>query len=141
MGIKNFKFTVSLKRESLMEPPRDARGRNWNNNHARNEMHEQDEKVQFNGECHAVNGAFVRAYREVGCGFLGAVYQECLAKNMDFRGIPFVPPPDLNLSDKQRPLSQRLTLLTDFVVESAEKNTLANLYNCTLGNCLSAARN
>lgn len=28
-------------------------------------------------------------YREMGCGFLEAVYQECLEKELHKRGIPF----------------------------------------------------
>jgi GxxExxY protein len=34
-------------------------------------------------------GACFEVYREMGCGFLEAVYQECLALEFDRRGIPY----------------------------------------------------
>ena len=44
----------------------------------------------FKDECYAIQGAVYDVYREIGCGFLEAVYQECLERELTLRGIPFV---------------------------------------------------
>jgi GxxExxY protein len=75
-------------------------------NHERHENHEQEGKILFKEECFAINGAIFEVYREMGCGFLEAVYQECLAKEFTLMGIPFVAQPELKLSYKQQPLAQ-----------------------------------
>ena len=36
------------------------------------------EKMLFKDECYAIQGAIFEVYREMGCGHLEAVYQECL---------------------------------------------------------------
>ena len=58
-------------------------------------------------------GACFEVYREKGCGFLEAVFQECLELELDDRGVPFVAQPKLSLSYKGRPLRQ--TFSPDFV--------------------------
>ncbi len=45
-------------------------------------------------------------YREIGCGFLEAVYQECLEKELRLRGIPFIPQQDVKLFYKGEELRQ-----------------------------------
>lgn len=72
-----------------------------------------DDKILFKDECYALNGAIFEVYRELGCGFLEAVYQECLAKEFTLKGIPFVAQPELTLSYKEQPLLQ--TYRPDFV--------------------------
>ena len=42
----------------------------------------------------------------MGCGFLEAVYQECLEKELRLRGIPFVAQQELKLSYKGEVLEQ-----------------------------------
>jgi len=75
-------------------------------NHEQHETQEQEEKVLFKEECYAINGSLFEVYRVMGCGFLEAVYQECVAKEFCLRGIPFIAQPELKLSYKQQPLSQ-----------------------------------
>jgi GxxExxY protein len=58
----------------------------------------------FKEEAYAIIGACFEVYREKGCGFLEAVYQECLEMELGFRAIPFRPQVELNLSYKGRPL-------------------------------------
>ncbi len=58
-------------------------------------------------------GACFEVYREKGCGFLEAVFQECLELELEFQGIPFVSQPELTLNYKGRPLKQ--TYRPDFV--------------------------
>jgi len=77
-----------------------------NRDHERHEKHEQAKQILYKDECYAINGAIFEVYREMGCGFLEAVYQECLAKEFTLRGVPFVPQPELKLSYKQQPLTQ-----------------------------------
>ncbi|MEI6892894.1 MAG: GxxExxY protein [Pontiella sp.] len=70
------------------------------------EPHERHEKVFFKEECYAIQGAIFEVYREMGCGFLEAVYQECLEKELGVRGIPFVAQPELKLVYKGESLKQ-----------------------------------
>ncbi len=47
-------------------------------------------ELVFEKETYAIRGAVFEVYREMGCGFLEAVYQECLEKELRIRGINFV---------------------------------------------------
>lgn len=71
------------------------------------------EKVLFPQKCYGIQGAVFDVYREMGCGFLEAVYQECLGNEFIDRGIPFVAQPELQLSFKGRMLKQ--TYRPDFI--------------------------
>jgi GxxExxY protein len=57
-------------------------------------------KILFKDEVYAIQGAVFDVYREMGCGFLEPVYQECLEKEFKLRGIPFEPQKELRLSYK-----------------------------------------
>ena len=64
-------------------------------------------------ETYEILGACFEVYREKGCGFLEAVYQECLDIELTLRGVParsFVPLP---LTYKGRPLGKHYE--ADFV--------------------------
>ena len=67
----------------------------------------------FEEETYAIRGAVFEVYREMGCGFLEAVYQECLEKEFVLRNIPFVSQKDLTLSYKGQALKQ--TCKPDFI--------------------------
>lgn len=60
----------------------------------------------YKEQCYQIQGAIFEVYREMGCGFLEAVYQECLEKELTFRNIPFVAQPSLKLEYKGVGLSQ-----------------------------------
>ncbi len=60
----------------------------------------------FKDEVYAIQGAVFDVYREMGCVFLEAVYQECLEKELRLRGIPCVAQRELKLSYKGDPLAQ-----------------------------------
>lgn len=64
-------------------------------------------KLISEGETFQVRGAIFEVYREMGCGFLEAVYQECLAKEMRLKKIPFVSQQELMLQYKGEPLEQK----------------------------------
>ncbi len=42
-------------------------------------------------ETYAILGPCFEVYNEMGCGFLGAVYQDCLAIEFRERGFPSLP--------------------------------------------------
>ncbi len=71
------------------------------------EKHEKHEKILFKEEVFAIQGAIFEVYREMGCGFLEAVYQECLEKELRLRKIPFVSQKELLLTYKNMPLEHR----------------------------------
>src|SRR5206468_6434289 len=44
----------------------------------------------FKEESYKIIGACFEVYREKGCGFLEAVYQECMEIELRLQGIPFI---------------------------------------------------
>ena len=74
---------------------------------------ETDGKILFKDESYAINGAIFEVYREIGCGFLEAVYQECLAKEFLLRKTPFSAQVELPLNYKGEKLTQ--TCRSDFI--------------------------
>ena len=71
------------------------------------------EGLLYKNECYAIQGAIFEVYREMGCGFLEAVYQECLEKEFGAQNIPFEAQKELVVSYKGEPLSQ--TYKADFI--------------------------
>lgn len=67
----------------------------------------------YKDEVFQIQGAVFEVYREMGCGFLEAVYQECLERELRLRGIPFAAQQELQLMYKDAPLKQ--TYRPDFV--------------------------
>jgi GxxExxY protein len=57
-------------------------------------------------ESYAIRGACMDVYKELGNGFLEAVYQECLEMEFRRRGIPFVAQKLLHLTYLGEPLKQ-----------------------------------
>ena len=64
------------------------------------------EKFLYKNECYVIQGAIFEVYREMGCGFLEAVYQECLQKELSKCQIPYVAQQELNLTYKGEKLQQ-----------------------------------
>jgi GxxExxY protein len=60
----------------------------------------------FEQETYEIRGAVFEVYREMGCGFLEAVYQECLEKELAKRGVPFIAQQELQILYKGHPLKQ-----------------------------------
>lgn len=77
--------------------------------HERHENHE----IIYKQECYAIQGAVFEVYREMGHGFLEAVYQECLLKELQNRQIPCTVQPMLRLLYKGQLLEQ--VYIPDFV--------------------------
>jgi GxxExxY protein len=70
--------------------------------------------VLFKDESYQIIGACFEVYTEKGCGFVEAVYQECLEIELGLRSIPFKAQPQLQLSYKNRPLKQKF--IPDFLL-------------------------
>ena len=62
--------------------------------------------ILYKEESYAIQGAIFEVYRVMGCGFLEAVYQECLQLEFAIRGIPFQAQLPLNLMYKGEKLIQ-----------------------------------
>ncbi len=60
----------------------------------------------YKEEVFAIQGAIFEVYKEMGCGFLEAVYQECLEKELVRCGIPYVSQCELKLHYKGEALTQ-----------------------------------
>jgi GxxExxY protein len=71
------------------------------------------EKILFRDESYAIQGAIFEVYREMGCGFLESVYQECLGIELRERSIPFASQQDLQLIYKGHLLKQKY--VPDFI--------------------------
>ena len=67
----------------------------------------------YEEESYLIRGACYEVYKEMGSGFLEAVYQECLEREFQARGIPFQSQQELVLHYKGSPLKQTFKL--DFV--------------------------
>ena len=68
-----------------------------------------EKEILYREECYAIQGAVFEVYREMGSGFLEAVYQECLERELSSAGIPFKSQVELSLSYKGEPLRQTYT--------------------------------
>lgn len=109
-------------------------------NHERHELHETE--VVYREESYAIIGACFEVYKDKGCGFLEAVYQECLAMELALRGIPFRAQAGLTLCYKGKLLKQ--TYCPDFIcyekiiVEIKAVKELANEHRAQVYNYLKA---
>lgn len=67
----------------------------------------------YKDEVYAIIGAAMEVHRELGCGFLEAVYQEALELELQARKISFVPQKELPITFKGSILKK--TYLVDYV--------------------------
>ena len=67
----------------------------------------------YKDETYKILGACFEVYKEKGCGFHEAIYQECLEIELEFQGIPAIPKPQLKIVYKGKTLQSKLT--PDFV--------------------------
>ena len=77
------------------------------------EKHESHEKIIYKEESYKIQGAIFEVYREMGCGFLEAVYQECMEMELRNKGITFTSQKELKLTYKGEELRQ--TYKPDFI--------------------------
>jgi GxxExxY protein len=104
-------------------------------------MNQQNELL-YRDESYLIRGAVFEVYREMGCGFLEAVYQECLQREFCKQGIQFVSQAELTLFYKQEKLQQ--IYKADFIcygkiiVELKAAKELTNEHRAQLHNYLKA---
>jgi len=96
----------------------------------------------YEKETYAIRGAVFEVYREMGCGFLEAVYQECLEKELTQLGIPFSAQQPLPLSYKGAALKQvykpDLVCYEKIIVELKAVSTLTGEHKAQVLNYLKA---
>ena len=69
-------------------------------------------EIIYKSESYAIIGACFEVYNEKGCGFLEAVYQECLVIEFEYQRIPAIAKPLLALSYRGRILKQTTSQIT-----------------------------
>ena len=96
----------------------------------------------YKDEAYAIIGACFEVYNEVGCGFLEAVYQECLEIEFGLRAIPFIPQRELTLTYKGRPLQKKykpdFVCYDQIIVELKAEATITNVDRAQVHNYLKA---
>jgi|GEM_PF-4010391 len=78
--------------------------------------------ILYKEECYGIQGAVFEVYKEMGCGFLEAVYQECVEREFRNRDIPFARKVELCLHYKGEPLEY----LVCFVVRSFQTQAVTD---------------
>ena len=63
-------------------------------------------EIIFREESYKIIGACFEVYKQKGCGFTEPIYQECLALEFGFQGVPFVAQPIFELDYKGTKLVQ-----------------------------------
>jgi GxxExxY protein len=96
----------------------------------------------YEQETYQILGACFEVYKEKGCGFLEALYQECLEIEFQLQGILYVPQKELKLTYKGRPLSKTYNpdfLVSDkIILEIKALSALADDHRAQLHNYLKA---
>ena len=100
--------------------------------------------ILFKEECYKIQGAVFEVYREMGCGFLEAVYQECLERELSSCGVPFESQKELRLRYKGQPLTQTykpdLICHGKIIVELKATKELTDQHRAQVLNYLRATR-
>jgi GxxExxY protein len=100
-------------------------------------------ELLFADESYAIRGAAIEVHREMGCGFLEVVYQECLETELETRGIRFDSQKELTLFYKGRPLKQvykpDLICYDQIAVELKAVTTISDEHRAQLLNYMKAA--
>jgi len=113
-------------------------------NHEIHEKHERKEKILFKDESYRIQGAIFGVYREMGCGFLEAVYQECLEKELAMCDIPFVSQPELGLIYKGEKLAQKyrpdIICYDQIIIELKAVKEISAIHKAQLMNYLKASK-
>ena len=101
-------------------------------------------RILFKEECYSIQGAVFEVYRVMGSGFLEAVYQECMEKELFNRGIPFVTQRELKLNYKGTVLDQTfrpdLVCYDSIIVELKALKELSPQHEAQALNYLKASR-
>ena len=98
--------------------------------------------IVYRGESYRVMGACFEVYKEMGCGFVEPVYQECLQIELTLQQIPFVAKEKLLLNYKKQPLQQHyrpdFICFDKLVLEIKSVTALTNEHRAQVHNYLKA---
>ena len=101
-----------------------------------------ESKLILEKETFELRGACFEVYKEKGCGFVEAVYQECLELELELRGVAFVPQPRLQLEYKGQKLRAEfqpdLICFQQLVVELKAVKDLTDEHRAQVHNYLKA---
>ena len=98
--------------------------------------------ILFKEESYRVMGACFEVYKEMGCGFVEPVYQECLERELTICAIPFRAQVEVVIRYKERELKQKY--IPDFmcfekmIVEIKAVKNLCDEHRAQLHNYLRA---
>ena len=98
--------------------------------------------ILFKDESYQTMGALFEVYREMGCGFLEPVYQECVELELTDQEIPFVAKVQLRLKYKHHILNSTYipdaTLFDKIVLELKAVSEITNEHRAQVHNYLKA---
>jgi len=98
--------------------------------------------LKYEDESFQIRGVIYEVYREMGCGFLEAVYQECLERELAGQHIPFTAQTDLRLEYKGVRLNQvyrpDFICFEKIIVEIKAVKELCNEHRAQVHNYLKA---
>ncbi|MCP4639298.1 MAG: GxxExxY protein [bacterium] len=101
-------------------------------------------KLKYEEESYRIRGAVFEVYREMGCGFLEPVYQECMERELKTSGIPFIAQRGLVLHYKGERLSKTyepdLVCFDRIIVELKAVKALTDQHRAQVHNYLKASR-
>ena len=98
----------------------------------------------YSEESYALIGSCFEVYKRMGCGFLEAVYQECLEIELKYQSIPFTPQREFELEYRNKRLNN--TFKPDFVcydkiiIEIKAVSCLADEHRKQILNYLNASK-
>lgn len=99
-------------------------------------------EIIFKNESYKIQGAIFEVYKEIGSGFLEAVYQECLEKEFKTQGIPFESQVLLDIEYKGEILAQKykpdFICYDHIILELKAVKELANEHQAQVINYLKA---
>lgn len=99
-------------------------------------------RLKCEEETYRIRGVVFEVYREMGCGFLEPVYQECMETELAGQEIPFAAQPELELFYKQQRLAQTyrpdLICFGSVIVELKAVKELCDEHRAQLHNYLKA---
>jgi len=100
-------------------------------------------ELLYKEECYAIQGAIFEVYREMGCGFVESVFQECMERELRARDIPFTAQQELQIFYKGSKLEQifkpDIICYGKIIVELKAVKTIAPEHRAQLFNYLKAS--